>query len=169
MENWKSIIPWGLLTPFLIIILVEYGVSFGLDFYSQRLNQQVNELESKLKQKEEIIKGGLGTNEAFKVFSQTVNIVEIYKNRQSLNFVINRFNQLMPKFLILNEFRYDADGKQIEINASVPNWQDYLRFYKYITNLQVLEVKNFSSPKLGDNNLINFSMVFLLKPSFYNQ
>jgi hypothetical protein len=98
MENWRNLIPWGLVAPFLIIILIEYGLSFGINFYNQRLNQQISELEAKIKQKEESTKGGLETNESFKVFSQVVNIVEILKNRKSLSFIINKFNQLMPKF-----------------------------------------------------------------------
>jgi sulfite reductase alpha subunit-like flavoprotein len=167
MENWKNLIPWGLVAPFIIIILIEYGLSFAINFYNQRLNQQISELEINLKQKEESTKGGLETNEAFKVFSQAVNIVEILKNRQSLSFVINKFNQLMPKFLIVKEFKFDAEKREIEINAAVSNWQDYLRFHKYVTGLQVLEIKDFTSPRLEADNLIKFSMVFLLKPNFY--
>jgi len=169
MENWKSIIPWGLILPFLIIFVVEYGLSYGLDFYVQRLNQQIPELESKIKQKEESVKGELETNEVFKIFSQAVNIVEILKNRKSLSFVINRFNQLMPKFLIVKEFDYDADKQELNITAAVSSWQDYLRFYKYASGLQVFKMKNFTSPVIGENNLINFSIVFLLKPDFYKQ
>jgi hypothetical protein len=169
MENWRNLIPWGLVAPFLIVILIEYGISFGMNFYSQKLNQQINELEAKLKQKEETIRGGLETNEAFKAFSQTVNIVEILKNRKSLSFVINKFNQLMPKFLMVKNFSYDGERGEIKIDAAVSNWQDYLRFHKYVSGLQVLELKNFTPPKLEENKLIQFSMVFLLKPNFYGQ
>jgi hypothetical protein len=133
------------------------------------LNQQIAELDAKIKQKEEGVKGGLETNEAFKVFSQTVDIVEILKNKQSLSFVINKFNQLMPKFLIIKEFDYDAEKQTININAAVSNWQDYLRFHKYVSSLQVFELQNLPSPTMSENNLINFSMVFLLKPDFYKQ
>jgi hypothetical protein len=169
MESWKNIIPWGLIAPFLIIILIEYGISFGLNFYNQKLNQDISNLEAKLKQKEESLAGGLGANSAFKVFSQAVNIVEILKNKKSLSFVINKFNQLMPKFLIIREFNYDADKQEIEISAATQSWQDYLRFHKYVTSLQAVELKSLTSPKLGENNLIQFSMVFLLKPAFYQQ
>jgi hypothetical protein len=169
MENWRNLIPIGLVAPFLIIILIEYGLGLGLDFYNQKLDQQIEGLEDLLKQKEESLKGGLKTNEAFKIFSQTVNIIEILKNRKSLSFVINKFNQLMPKFLIVKEFKYDAEKREIEINAIVSNWQDYLRFHKYVTGLKVLELKDFTPPRLEENNLIQFSMVFLLKPNFYEQ
>jgi len=169
MENWKSIIPWGLVMPFLIIVLVEYGLSYGLSFYNQKLDQQIKDLEVKLRQKEENLKGGLETSESFKVFSQAVNIVEILKNLRSLTFVINKFNQLMPKFLVLKSFSYDADKQEIEIAGDLPNWQDYLRFHKYLTSLNVLELKSFPVPRVDKNNLINFSMVIFLKPDFYKQ
>jgi len=170
MESWRNIIPLGLIAPFLIIILIEYGIGYGLNFYTQRLNQQISELEAKLKQKEEGIKGGLEANEAFKVFSQAVNIVEILKSKQSLSFVIQRFNELMPKFLTIKEFDYDADTWKIGISATVPSWQDYFRFHKYVTSLEVLELAEFTPPSLSENNnLIEFSMVFLLKPAFYQQ
>jgi hypothetical protein len=91
------------------------------------------------------------------------------KNRKSLSFVINKFNQLMPKFLIINNFTYDGEKGEIKIDAAVSNWQDYLRFHKYVTGLQVLELKDFTPPRLEEKNLIQFSMVFLLKPNFYEQ
>jgi hypothetical protein len=169
MKDWKNLIPLGLVAPFLIIILIEYGFILGLDFYNQKLDKQIKGLEDLLKQKEESLKGGLETNEAFKIFSQTVNIIEILKNRKSLSFVINKFNQLMPKFLIIKDFTYDGEKQEIKIDAAVSDWQDYLRFHKYVTGLKVLELKDFTPPRLEENNLIQFSMVFLLKPNFYEQ
>ena len=169
MESWRNIIPWGLILPFLIIIIIEYGLSFGLDWYGQKLDGQINNLEAKIKQKEEALKGGLETNEAFKVFSQAVNVTEILKTRRSLSFVINKFNQIMPKFLSLQKFSYDADKNEIEISASVPSWQDYVRFHKYLTDLKDVELKFLASPKLSEKNTIDFSMVLILKPNFYQQ
>ena len=169
MKNLKNSIPLGFALPILIIILIELGIIQGLNFYIQKLNQDIVNLENKLRQKEENIKGGLEVNEFFKVFSQAVNIIEILKNRQSLLFIINRFNELMPKFLIIKDFDYDSEKNTIEISASVNNWQDYIRFHKYITNLKVFEVRDFTSPKLDEDSLINFSMVLLLKPDFFNK
>ena len=169
MESWKNVIPWGLILPFLIIIAIEYGFSYGLNFYNQRLENEIADLEKKIKQKEESLKGGLESNQAFKIFSQAVNIVEILKNKRSLSFTINKFNQLMPKFLTLQEFIYDAEANEIEINASVPSWQVYIRFYKYLVNLKDIEIKSFTSPRLNDKNIVEFSMVLTLKPSFYKQ
>jgi hypothetical protein len=54
MENWRNLIPWGLVAPFLIIILIEYGLGFGLDFYNQKLNQQISELETFLNKKKKV-------------------------------------------------------------------------------------------------------------------
>ncbi|GIW67148.1 MAG: hypothetical protein KatS3mg096_016 [Candidatus Parcubacteria bacterium] len=169
MENWRNIIPLGLILPFLIIIVIEYSLNFGLNWYSQKLDNKVNNLEVKIKQKEEALKGVLETNQAFKIFSQAVNITEILKTRSSLSFVINKFNQLMPKFLSLQNFRYDADKNEIAISASVPSWQDYIRFHKYIAELKDVEIQSFTPPKLSEKNTIDFSMVLILKPNFYQQ
>jgi len=168
MESWKSLIPWGLLAPFLIIIFIEFGLGYALNFYNQKLYQDILNLKSRIEQKEKSLEGGLGANTYFKVFSQAVNIVEILRNKKSLGVILNRFNELMPKFLIIKELSYDADKNEIEIVASTQNWQDYIRFYKYVTHLENLELKSFTSPELDENNnLINFSMVLFLKPSFY--
>jgi hypothetical protein len=167
MVNIKDLLPIGLIAPFLIIIAIELIIGFGMDFYTKKLNNQIAILENEIKQKEENLMGGLNTNPSYKVFSQVVNITEILKNRKSLNFVINKFNQLMPKFLIINSFNYNTEKQEIEISVSLQNWQDYFRFYRYLKSLKELEIKSISNPQMDKNNLINFSVVLLLKPNFY--
>jgi len=169
MESWRNIIPWGFILPFLIIIGLELLISYGLDFYNQRLSSQIYNLDSVLKQKQESLAEGLETNEAFKVFSQTVNLVELLNRNQPLSLIINKFNQLMPKFVNLKSFSYNVDERTIEISAVTQSWLDYVRFHQYVTNLKDLELKSFTSPRLDDKNLVNFSMVFFLKPSFFQQ
>lgn len=170
MENFnlKNIIPIGLIFPFILLIGLEYFLIFGLDYYNQRLSQQISNLETTLTQKETELGQGLKTNEAFYVFSQIGNIVEILKNRKSVNLVINKFNRIMPKFLILKTFEFDAEKSEIKIQGAFQNWQDYVRFYRYLTSLPDIEIKESQPPKL-EKNLINFSMVLFLKPSFYKE
>jgi hypothetical protein len=169
MESWRNIIPWGFILPFLIIIGLELLISYGLDFYNQILSNQIVNLDSVLKQKQESLAEGLETNEAFKVFSQTVNLVELLNRNQPLSLIITKFNQLMPNFVNLKSFSYDADARTIEISAATRSWLDYVRFHQYVTNLKDLGIKSFKSPSLDDKNLVNFSMVFFLKPSFFQQ
>jgi cell fate (sporulation/competence/biofilm development) regulator YlbF (YheA/YmcA/DUF963 family) len=169
MANWRNIIPWGFILPFLIIIGLEILISYGLDFYNQRLSSQIDNLDSVLKQKQESLAESLETNEAFKIFSQTVNLVELLNRNQPLSLIITKFNQIMPNFVNLQSFSYNADEKTIEISAITQSWLDYVRFYQYVTNLKDLELKSFTSPSLNDKNLVNFSMVFFLKPSFFQQ
>jgi len=169
MENWRNIIPLGFILPFLIVIGLELLISYGLYFYNQRLTAKINNLDSVLKQKQENLAESLETDEAFKAFSQTVNLVELLNHNQSLSLIITKFNQLMPKFIKIKNFTYNADERTIEISVVTQNWLDYVRFYKYVTNLKDLEIKSFTSPKLDDKSFINFSMVFFLKPSFFQQ
>lgn len=169
MESWRNIIPLGFILPFLIIIGFEFLISYGLDFYNQRLSSQIDNLNSVLKQKQESLAEGLEDNEAFKVFSQAVNLVELLNSNQPLSLIIAKFNQLMPRFIIIKNFNYDAEQKTIEISGLAQDWLDYIRFYHYITNLKDLELRSFKSPTLDDENFIKFSMVFFLKPSFFQQ
>lgn len=164
--NFKNIVPFGLLLPFILLIAFEYFLMLGLDFYNQKLNQQISNLETTLTKKEAELSQSLKDNEAFHSFSQVGNIVEILKNRKSINSVINKFNKIMPKFLILKTFEFDAEKNEININGAVSSWQDYLRFYRYLVTLPDVQLKEFPSPRL-EQNLINFSMVLFLKPSFY--
>jgi hypothetical protein len=75
----------------------------------------------------------------------------------------------MPKFLFVRQFEYDADKQQITVAAKILGWQDFLRFYKYVNSLKELEVEEITSPQLDENNFVNFSMVLLLKPSFFEE
>jgi hypothetical protein len=175
MESWKNIIPWRLVLPFIVIILIEYGLSQWLIFYNQSLNQEIGRLESAIKEKESVLEGGIESNEAFRIFSQAVNIAEIVKNRKSLTFIINKFNnRILPKFLTINNFSYDDENQEVKITASVNNWLDYLRFHKYVakyaSEVQEIEIKEIEAPKFDEEKkIINFSMVFSLKPNFYQQ
>lgn len=162
----RQFIPLGFVFPFLVIIAVEFGLGYGLDFYNQNLNNQISNLESKITQKEAELSNKLSSNETYFVFSQLVNLVEILKNRHSLNFVIDKFNKLMPKFLVIKSFSFDAEQNEINLEASVNNWNDYIRFHYYLSHHPDIEIKSFTSPRL-ENNVVNFSMVLRLRPSFY--
>lgn len=170
MENFslKNIIPLGLLFPFILLIGLEYFLMFGLDYYNQKLSQQISNLETTLTRKETDLDQVLKTNETFYVFSQIGNIVEILKDRKSVNFVIGKFNRIMPKFLILKTFEFDAEKSEIKIKGAFQNWQDYVRFHRYLKSLSDVEIRELQAPKL-EEKLINFSMVLFLKPSFYKE
>jgi hypothetical protein len=167
MENLRNIIPWGFVLPFIIIIGVEYAISYGLNFYNQRLTGQITNLEIALKQKQEKLAEGLETNEAFKVFSQVVNLIEILKQHHPLSSVIINFNKIIPKFVIIKEFSYNSVGNEIQFIVFTQNWLDYARFIKYINNLKEIRLKSFSSPKLNEQNMVEFSLVISLKPDFF--
>jgi hypothetical protein len=171
MENWRNIIPIGFILPFVIVIALEFILSYGLDFYSRSLTNQIADLESKLRQREESLAGTLTNNEFYRVFSQVVNLsgLDILNNNRSLIGAINQFNKLMPKFVSIKNFTYDREAKKISISASVPNWFEYVRFHRYITNLKELKVESLSSPSADERNVVNFSAVFSLNPSFFQQ
>lgn len=170
MENYNltNVKPLGFLLPFILLIAFEYFLIFGLDIYNQRLAQKIANLETNLNKKEFELNQSLSNTDAFYVFSQVANIVEILKNRNSVIFIITKFNKIMPKFLILKSFEFDAEKNELKIKGAVQNWRDYIRFHHYLENLTDIELKEFHAPKL-EENLINFSMVLFLKPSFYKE
>lgn len=170
MANLRITLPLGFLLPFILIIGFEYLVNFGLGFYNERLNATISSLESNLKQKEQELNQMLKENESFYVFSQFVNIAEIARERRSVNFIIDKFNRVMPKFLAIEEFKFDADKNEIEFKGKVNNWVDYVRLHEYITSLPYFMLKELKSPKFDEKeNIIEFSMVLFLKPEFYKQ
>jgi hypothetical protein len=166
MDNLKNIIPWGLIAPFLIIVLVEYGLIFFLNFYNKSLENEINKLNSFILQKQDLLQQDFLNNPIYQSFSQIVNIVEIFKKRDSLVFIINKFNQVMPKFLTLKDFSYYSEKKEIEINGLVSNWNDFNRFYKYVDNLDIFKIKEVRDLQ-ADEKGINFNMVLILQPKFF--
>jgi len=166
MDNLKNLIPWGLIAPFLIILLVEYGLIFFLNFYNKSLENEINKLNSSILQKQDLLQQDFLNNPIYQSFSQIVNIVEIFKKRDSLVFIINKFNQVMPKFLTLKDFSYDSEKKEIEINGLVSNWNDFNRFYKYVDNLDIFKIKEVRDLQ-ADEKGINFNMVLILQPKFF--
>ncbi len=166
--NIKEILPIGFILPFILIILFEIIILYGLDFYNQRLSQEIAKLESDLQAKEEALTKNIEANEAYYRFSQVANIVEIVKHRKLLADIILKFNQLMPKFLVVNQFTFDAEKNEITIDASVNSFEDFARFYQYLSQLKELEIKSLQSPKLRENK-VNFSLVLYLKPEFFKK
>lgn len=170
MEDFKikNIFPVGIIYPFLILIALEYLLIFVLNFYNQKLTNQISSLEVSLTSKEEELFNDLNSSEAFFSFSQIFNIVEIFKNKKSVSLVINNFKKIMPNFLIVKTFEFDVENNELKIQGATRDWQSYIKLIGYLNNLTDIKVKELSSPKF-ENNFINFSMVLLLKPTFYQQ
>ncbi len=166
--NLKDLIPFGVLLPFLIIVGLEILGSYFLDIFNNSLNNKIFLLESQLKNKEEEIINKLKVDDSFVVFSQTVNITEILKRRNSVKKVIDRFNSLMPKFLDLSQFNYNNKQQEISFSGSVNNLENYLRFSKYLDNHPLFELKFISPPNISkESGKVDFSVTIKLKPGFY--
>lgn len=152
--------------PFLIIIALEFLISFGLDYYNKILESQILNLENNLQIKEEELLSKLNKNEAFFVFSQTAHIREIFQNRKSSLKMFENIKKLIPKFVTVNSFTYDADKREISFNFEVSNWSDYARFLKYIKSKPELTLKLVFPPQILENK-IAFSVVLALKENIY--
>ncbi|MCS7200892.1 MAG: hypothetical protein NZ822_01950 [Patescibacteria group bacterium] len=166
MTNWRDVLPIGFLLPFLVIILLEVGVSYGFDYLKRNIDSKITNLESQLKTREEGLADRLEKNDAYFVFSQVINIVEIIKNRRSPLEVVNKFTPLVPTFIKVQEVRIDMDNNEIVMMASVANLVSYLRALNYFQNHPKLELKNKPSPNIS-NEQVTFEMVFALKPTFF--
>lgn len=166
MVNWRENLPIGLFLPFILIIIFEFAVSYGFDYYKQNLSLKINNFENQLKQREEGLSDKLSQTDSYFIFSQVINIVEILKSRKSPVEVINKFTPLVPNFVQVSNVSVDMDNNEISFDGSVSNLISYLRVLNYFRNHQKLELKNEPSPTI-DNNQVNFQMVFSLKPAFF--
>jgi hypothetical protein len=170
MENWRNIIPIGFILPFVIIIVIEFGVLYGLNFYKQILQGRIDNLKNDIKTQQSSLAGSLEDNESYQVFSQMVNLLEILNRKHSIVSVLDEFNKIMPKFVTIKNFNYDAESNKISISGNVPDWESYVRFHQYINNLKDLRLDSFTSPTFDEkNNIVNFSMVLVLNQSFYQK
>ncbi len=168
MENIKNLIPIGFLLPFLIIILIEILAVYVLGTFETSLNNQIVAIEETIKRKEEEVIKKLTDNESFVVFSQMVNIIEILKNRNLASVVIDKFNSLMPKFLMIEKFEFDNKKQEINFTANVSNLIDYVRFLSYLNNQLTFELKSITPPEISkESGTVSFSVIIKLKPDFY--
>lgn len=166
MPSWRENLPLGLFLPFILIIIFEFVVSYGFDYYKQNLSFKINNLETQLKTREEGLSSKLSQTDSYFIFSQVINIVEILKSKKSPVDVVNRFTPLVPNFVQVQNVSVDMDNNEISLDGSVPNLLSYLRVLNYFRNHQKLELKNQPSPNIA-NNQVNFQMVFSLKPAFF--
>lgn len=157
----------GILLPFLIIIVLEVIGLYALNLLNKDFRSQIDNLESAIKNKEEDIAKAISQGEGYIVFSQLVNVVEFVKRKQSVNFFIERFNSLMPKFLEINSFSFDRNNKEITVDGYVNNLNDYIRFSRYLNGLTAVKVKSISQPYLTDGEKMKISFVISLQPDFY--
>lgn len=167
-RNLKNIFPLGFILPFALIIIFELIILYGLDFYKEKLTQDISDLELSLKQKEENLSLDLRKNESFYVFSQVANIVEILNHRKSLSSIISKFNKIMPNFLIIENVEIDVENNLIKLNGAINNWDEYVKLYRYLLTLNDIEIREFNKPIFDEEkNLIKIYMVIFLKSSFY--
>lgn len=170
MPSLRESIPFGFILPFLLIIGFEYLIGFGLDYYHQKIQDQIATLESSLKVREESLQKEINDNEAYQVFSQFVNVIDLVKNRKSVYFVFQKFTPLIPKFVEIKKVEFDTDKNEIVLAGLVSNWLDYIRLHHYFSLQSDLIFKNFKSPHVDEENKkIEFEFLLQLKPSFYQQ
>jgi len=167
LNKLKDYVPIGLILPFLIILAVEGGLIYGLDFYKKNLSNKITILESSLNLKEEENLKKLVKDETYFVFSQSVNIVEILKQRKDVEKVIERFNSLMPKFLKLDNFNFKPSLNSISFSGSVSGWENFFKLKDYLLRENKYFVGKIESGPTYNEGIVNFSAVINLKPDFY--
>jgi len=166
----SQILPLGIILPLVILLGAEFLVSTGLRFYNNHQQNVISEKKSLLDQKENEILNKLKNNEGFFVFSQYANISELAKNRYSFNLLLERFNLLMPQFLIVKNFSYDDENKTITLKVSTLNWDDYFKFYTYLKNNDYFKIDKIDDPKLNEQTqTIDFNLTLKLKPKFFEK
>lgn len=169
MQNFK-IIPIGFILPFIIFIIIEYLIIFGLNSYQQKIDAQIASLEAKIKAEEAGLPSELAKNEAYQIFSQFVNIIEILKKRKSAFFVFNKITPLIPKFVEVKKVAFDADSDELILEGSVNDWLNYIRLYHYFSSQPDLILIKFASPKFDPKTQkVDFEFTFKLKPTFYQR
>ncbi|MER3570079.1 MAG: hypothetical protein C4348_00475 [Patescibacteria group bacterium] len=170
MERTKisDILPIGALMPLLIVLGIELLFSYGLAYYNNFQENQIQEKTQNLTQKENEILNKIKTNEGYFVFSQYANIAELAQRRYSVNQIIEKFNKLMPKFLIVKSFAYDDEKKEINLKLSTVNWDDYLKFVDYLEKNPNFKIIENPSPKYNtQSQLIDFTLQIQLTPNFF--
>lgn len=170
MERTKisDILPIGALMPLLVVLGIELLFSYGLAYYNNFQENQIQEKTQNLTQKENEILNKIKTNEGYFVFSQYANIAELAQRRYSVNQIIEKFNKLMPKFLIVKSFAYDDEKKEINLKLSTVNWDDYLKFIDYLEKNPNLRIIENPSPEYNtQSQLIDFTLQIQLTPNFF--
>lgn len=168
MTSLRELIPVGFILPFLIIIVFEFLIGFGLSFYNNSLQNQIVSLEQSLKTREEALKGKLTDNEAYQAFSQFANLIEIIKKRKSLYIIVQKFTPLIPQFVEVKKLEFDSDKNLLVLGGLVDNWLDYVRLHYYFSRQNEVIFKSFKSPKVDEKSgKIEFEFSFQLKPNFY--
>lgn len=168
--NIKNIIPVGLVFPFLLILLIEFGIDMGLQSYNSKLEQDKDGLIREINNIKNKSGDEINKRPEFNFFSRLINVSTLIKERKRIKDVIDSFNKMMPIFVDISNFNYDAEKQMITFQASVSNWKDYVRFYKYLYNQNKIYVDSFSLPT-GDETIgkINFSVSIILNSNFFEK
>ncbi|BCX15578.1 MAG: hypothetical protein KatS3mg097_470 [Candidatus Parcubacteria bacterium] len=168
--NIKNIIPVGLVFPFLLILIIEFGIDMGLQSYNSKLENTKNSLINEIKDIKNKSGDEINKRPEFNFFSRFVNVATLIKERKRIKDVIDSFNRIMPTFVDISNFNYDAEKQQITFQASVSNWRDYVRLYKYLYSQNKIRVESFSLPT-GDEatGKINFSIAIILNSNFFEK
>lgn len=166
----SEIIPIGVVLPLLIILGVEFLISYGLEFYNSRQIAVIEEKKSFLTSKENEILNKLKNNEGYFLFSQYANISKLAKERFSFNLLLDKFNALMPKFLIIQNFGYDSQNNLISLDLKTKTWDDYLKLITYLKNNEYFSIEKANDPKFNEKEgVVEFQLTLKLKNKFFQK
>lgn len=161
-------IPINYVLPFVVILILEFLISFGLNTYKNALNNQISNIEMEIGSKEKEFLPQLQKSEGYYYFSKADYINKIVSQRKSVFQIVSKLKEFLPKFVNLESLSVDTLDETVDMKLSVNSWTDFSRFVKYFSNHPDFDLDNLSSPSLSEKDrTINFQVKIKLRPTFY--
>lgn len=161
LSDFLELIPKKFIFVLLLILAIEIGVSYGLDFMIAADQNKIKEIDNKVLN---FVNEYYSTAQQKNYYSiiQFLAIDYLASNKKYLSKIITNLPRYLPKNFSIESFSYNLKENKIILSGTVPNWVEYAKFYKYFMKNQNIfpefKVDNLSFDK--DNLKVMLTISF---------
>ncbi|MGC8981656.1 MAG: hypothetical protein ACP5JU_01775 [Minisyncoccia bacterium] len=166
MGKFLEFLPKKLFLTLILIIILFYFGSWGLNYLTNFNNKKVEEINKNVDElSAEYQKEVLG-QDVYKSVIHFIALDYLIKTKRNVSPILTRINLYLPKNLKVNSISIDMNKNEISLNSSVPDWLEYAKVVKYFNSSKEFpdsKITNVSFDK--EKYLINFTVTFKISQS----
>jgi hypothetical protein len=161
MGRFLEFLPKKLFLGLILIIILFYFGSWGLNYLTNFNNKKIDEINNKINElSEEYQKQALG-QDIYKSIIHFIALDNIIKTKKVVSPILTRINLYLPKNLKVNSISIDMNKNEISLNSTVSDWLEYAKVVKYFNSAREFpdaKITNVSFDK--DKYTVNFVVTF---------
>ena len=170
IKEFLEILPKKITGLLLLILVFQFLLSYGLNYFSKINERKAQEMNSKINTLAQEYVNKFSEKD-YKGVLHLIAIDYLITNRKKINSILENLPKYLPKNLKVNSLTIDNLNSKIQIQGNVPNWVEYAKIKKYFESKQDT-FPNFKVDNISFNQqtfVIDLGISFNISPILYQQ